>query len=191
MIKLTKNAIGYKVMLSCKGAITEAGAWMTNGSWAIKRDMIDGGGVMSTPAAIAAVLKLKEGTSVDAAPNVDALLSGYNPVALRHFVYTGWLKQIAGRQQKPEIAYCYEAANGDQLFLAQKYVDMMSPMFSGECYAVSNSTQVYPAVFPVVEDVAAILMPIRSTSFEADKAERAAARAADAAALAVKATVKE
>jgi len=175
-IKLTKTGIDKQVMLS---GGKNPGTWLTNGCWAIKRDLVDNGGMMTTPGIIDVVLKLKKGTALETAPDVDQLLISYDPLALRRFTFTGWLKQTHSKES--DFAYCYEAENGEQLFLNQKHVDMFSPLFDGTCYAVSNYTQCYSEIFENVKDITVILMPLRTTTFEVDKMERAEMRVKDTA----------
>lgn len=179
-IKLTKNGIGDKIMLS-GGEGANSGKWITNGRWVIARDMVENGEMMTTPAAMEALLKLKHGTAPEGmTPDVAVVLKpGADNPKLRRFTFTGWQKQC-GNHRAVEWAYCYEhAETGEQLFLDSLYVDMLAPMFSGACYAESPTSLAFPALFDTVESVTAVLMPIKLSSFKADREERAALLAAD------------
>ncbi|MDT8287411.1 MAG: hypothetical protein RQ748_09900 [Elusimicrobiales bacterium] len=176
-IKIVKGDLnGGRLMLTPE--------WATNSLWAARRRVLANAPAEWSPAAVAAVLRVKpdqveERLTLDMGKHV---LPSVDLSALVMFKRTGWHYKLPPGQYGTGLCMTeqamYQAEDGRKIYLDRRYADGLGGVFSGQVWAcdvlkpvVCDACGDKPAS---VEEVDFILMPMRSAVPGEDEARQAA-----------------
>lgn len=149
-IKLNRKAINGKLLL--------AGKYVTNGRWAILRDHIINGAMLTTIEAARALYKLQ---ACEVAPMpekvvTDLIINELEAGKLREYKATGWIHKDAMCEQ-----YEYRCDKGTVLYLDRIYVDGLPGLFGESVWSRGAANIAFSGPISKVADFQAMIMPMR------------------------------